>query len=130
MGDEEKQFIETWISLNKGKRREECTYVHKNDCSDEVKIGKFSEGTIQWIILRENLKNEFGRYRSENAIKNHWYSKLRSQGKAQKVRAQEGGVQKGRVQKRSRRQTLSLNNRAPPPNTNKDYRYSISFLLN
>ncbi|CAB4383626.1 unnamed protein product [Rhizophagus irregularis] len=55
LNDEEKQFIEDWIVLNKS-----------------------GNGGIEWKKLRQDLKNQFGSFRSENKIKNYWYSKQRS----------------------------------------------------
>ncbi|CAB4388697.1 unnamed protein product [Rhizophagus irregularis] len=52
--DYEKQYIDNWISLN-----------------------RTEDGTICWKNLRQDLKNQFGLYRSENMLKNHWYSKQR-----------------------------------------------------
>jgi len=34
-------------------------------------------GEIKWKVLRDDLKEEFGYLRSENIVKNYWYSKQR-----------------------------------------------------
>ncbi|RIA83068.1 hypothetical protein C1645_743336 [Glomus cerebriforme] len=52
LSDEEKQFIDEWIKLN-----------------------RIENGVITWKTLRHELKNQFGFLRSENAVKNYWYSK-------------------------------------------------------
>ncbi|PKC17735.1 hypothetical protein RhiirA5_405514 [Rhizophagus irregularis] len=52
--DYEKRYIDNWVSLN-----------------------RTEDGTICWKNLRQDLKNQFGLYRSENMLKNHWYSKQR-----------------------------------------------------
>jgi hypothetical protein len=54
LDDDEKQFIDNWISLNR-------------------------RGGIKWNNLRQDLKNQFGFLRSVNMVKNYWYSKQRRQ---------------------------------------------------
>jgi hypothetical protein len=54
LDDEEKQFIDEWISNN-----------------------RIGDGVIEWKNLRQDLKNRFGFLRSENMVKNYWYSKQR-----------------------------------------------------
>lgn len=54
MDDEEKQFIDGWISHN-----------------------RIGDGVIEWKNLRQDLKNQFGFLRPENMVKNYWYSKQR-----------------------------------------------------
>ncbi|CAB5389334.1 unnamed protein product [Rhizophagus irregularis] len=55
LDDKEKKYIDDWISL------------HKSE-----------DGGIVWKKLRQDLKNQFGPFRSENKLKNYWYSKQRS----------------------------------------------------
>ncbi|PKY28804.1 hypothetical protein RhiirB3_482080 [Rhizophagus irregularis] len=54
LDDKEKKYIDDWISL------------HKSE-----------DGGIVWKKLRQDLKNQFGPFRSENKLKNYWYSKQR-----------------------------------------------------
>jgi len=54
LDDEEKQFIDNWISRN-----------------------RIGGGVIEWKNLRQDLRNQFGFLRSENMVKNYWYSKQR-----------------------------------------------------
>ncbi|GBC04138.1 hypothetical protein RclHR1_05530007 [Rhizophagus clarus] len=54
LDDEEKQYIDKWISRN-----------------------RVGDGVIEWKILRQDLKSQFGFLRSENMVKNYWYSKQR-----------------------------------------------------
>ncbi|CAB4485632.1 unnamed protein product [Rhizophagus irregularis] len=55
LDDKEKIYIDDWISL------------HKSE-----------DGGIVWKKLRQDLKNQFGPFRSENKLKNYYYSKQRS----------------------------------------------------
>ncbi|GBC03192.1 hypothetical protein RclHR1_05000005 [Rhizophagus clarus] len=55
LNDEEKKFIDEWILYNKSEN-----------------------GGIVWKKLRHDLKIQSGLFRSENKLKNYWYSKQRS----------------------------------------------------
>ncbi|GBC04142.1 hypothetical protein RclHR1_05530011 [Rhizophagus clarus] len=52
LSDEEMNFIDDWISHN-----------------------RTGIGAIRWMTLIEKLKRRFGLLRSENKVKNYWYSK-------------------------------------------------------
>ncbi|CAB4408154.1 unnamed protein product [Rhizophagus irregularis] len=55
LDDKEKKYIDDWISFHKSEN-----------------------GGIVWKKLRQDLKDQFGPFRSENKLKNYWYSKQRS----------------------------------------------------
>jgi hypothetical protein len=52
--DKEEDFIDYWISLN-----------------------RTENGTIRWTSLIEDLRRRYGLLRSENMVKNYWYTKQR-----------------------------------------------------
>ncbi|CAG8527560.1 uncharacterized protein OCT59_003586 [Rhizophagus irregularis] len=70
LGEGEKQFINKWIS-----KREPSTKTKPN--SGKILKRKKYEKPIEWKILRQDLENEFGLFRSENIIKNYWYPNLK-----------------------------------------------------
>ncbi|RGB30830.1 hypothetical protein C1646_744702 [Rhizophagus diaphanus] len=55
LDDKEKNYIDDWILFHRSKN-----------------------GGIVWKKLRQDLKDQFGPFRSENKLKNYWYSKQRS----------------------------------------------------
>lgn len=54
---------------------------------------KTNDGNIPWKLLQPIMKNEFGKFRSQSALKNTWISKKRQLKKAAKVEEEEEHVE-------------------------------------
>ncbi|RIA83072.1 hypothetical protein C1645_834367 [Glomus cerebriforme] len=82
---DEKKFINDWISKRKpsmkAKSKINKPLKAKSDSGKIIKRSRHKryEKVIEWKILIQDLKEKFGFLRSENDIKNYWYSNLRGE---------------------------------------------------
>jgi hypothetical protein len=77
LDDDEKQFIDEWINVTT-KSNNNKSLKRKIDSEEIEPPQKKLKRAIKWNDLREDLRKRNGRFRSENVVKNYWYSKQRS----------------------------------------------------